>query len=61
MVKNLVLKLASSILMYYAKRDLKGFKCMTVRKDIFRDFFRLIKIFLSLSNLKKNFEKVLYM
>ena len=29
----------------YIKRDLKGFKCMTVRIDVLGNFSRLIKIF----------------
>ena len=29
---------------FFQKRDLKGFKCMTVSLDVFRDFSRLFAI-----------------
>ena len=30
---------------YAKKRDLKGFKCMTVSLDVFEDFSRLFEMF----------------
>ena len=37
----LVIFIFQTLLYFFVKRDLKGFKCMTVSLDVFEDFPRL--------------------
>ena len=41
-----VIFIFQTLLYFFVKRDLKGFKCMTVSLDVFEDFSRLFWDFL---------------
>ena len=46
----LVIFIFQTLLYFFVKRDLKGFKCMTVSLDVFEDFLRLFETFWNVWN-----------